>query len=149
MQIWIDGDACPKLIKDILFRACVRTKIQSIIVANQLISTPPSPFIKRVQVSHGFDSADKYIVEHVLPGDLVITADIPLADLVVTKGAVALNPRGDLYTKQTIKHHLGIRNLNENLRSCQLVRGGPDKISPKNIQLFANNLDKILIHAKH
>jgi len=148
MQIWIDGDACPKLIKDLLFRAAVRTQTYLIVVSNHTLIIPPSPYIKRWQVGFGFDVADNYIVETMLPGDLVITADIPLADDVVTKGGIALNPRGELYTTNNIKQHLARRNLNESLRSCQMVRGGPDKFSPKEIQAFANVLDKLLARQK-
>ena len=144
MHIWIDGDACPKLIKDLLFRAAIRTKTHLIVVSNHTLIVPPSPYIKRWQVGFGFDVADNYIVDTMQPGDLVITADIPLADDVVTKGGTALNPRGELYTTNNIKQLLARRNLNESLRSCQMVRGGPDKFTSKEIQVFANTLDRIL-----
>ena len=144
MQIWIDGDACPKVIKDLLFRAAIRTQTQMIVFSNHPLIIPPSPCIKRWQVGFGFDVADKYIVDTMEPGDLVITADVPLADEVVTKGGVALNPRGEFYTSNNIKQLLARRNMNESLRSCQMVKGGPEKFSQKAVQLFANTLDKLL-----
>lgn len=144
MNIWVDGDACPKVIKDLLFRAAVRTRTHLMIVSNHPLSIPSSVYIKRWQVGAGFDVADNYIVQTMQSGDLVITADIPLADDVVTKGGVALNPRGELYTANNMKQLLARRNLNESLRSCQMIRGGPDKFTAKEIQLFANTLDKLL-----
>lgn len=144
MRIWIDADACPNMIKDILFRAANRTKIETILVANQVIRTPPSAFIKSIKVSAGFDVADNYIVQHLEPGDLVITADIPLADGAVTKGGTALNPRGELYTEKNIKQRLSFRDFNADLRSSGLITGGPPTLSKKEIQAFANNLDQIL-----
>lgn len=144
MQIWIDADACPKIIKEILFRAANRTQVMLILVANQLITTPPSPFIKAVKVSSGFDVADNYIIQHMKSGDLVITADIPLADAVITQDGIALNPRGSLYSKNNIKESLAFRNLNESLRSTGVLTGGPAQISKKEIQNFANALDRWL-----
>jgi uncharacterized protein len=144
MTLWLDGDACPKPIKDILCRAATRTKIQLIIVANHVFSTPPSPFIKKHVVSSGFDVADNYIVDNLDAHDLVITADIPLADEAITKGAVVINPRGELYSKHNIKQHLSNRNINESLRGSGLVTGGPKKIGAKEIQQFSNNLDRML-----
>ena len=144
MQIWIDGDACPKPIKDILFRTAIRTQTSLIVVSNHALNTPASPFIKRNQVGSGFDVADKHIVDHMQAGDLVITADIPLADDVVTKGGLALNPRGELYSANNIKQLLGQRNLNETLRGGGMISGGPAKFGSKEIQRFANNLDKFL-----
>lgn len=144
MQIWMDGDACPKVIKDVLFRAAVRTRILLTVVSNHAVTVPPSQFIKRWQVGSGFDVADKYIADTMLPGDLVITADIPLADDVVTRGGVALNPRGEMYTSNNIKQLLARRNHNEMLRGAQLLRGGPEKLSAKEIQIFANALDRLL-----
>lgn len=144
MQIWMDGDACPKPIKNILYKAANRSQICLMVVANHGISTPPSPYIKNWQVPGGFDAADTYITDNLAIGDLVITADVPLADLVVTKGGVALNPRGELYTTNNIKQLLARRNMNEALRATQIVSSGPQKITAKNIQDFANNLDKWL-----
>lgn len=144
MTIWIDGDACPKAIKQIVFRAAVKRQVMIMIVANHLVTIPPSPFIKRVQVESGFDKADKYIVAKLQPQDLVITADIILADEVVTNQAIALNPRGFLYTKDNIKQTLAVRNLNESLRETGFLRGGLDTLSAKEIQNFSNHLDRIL-----
>lgn len=144
MHIWIDGDACPKPIKDLLFRAAIRTKTHLIVVSNHTLTIPASSYIKRWQVGFGFDVVDQYIVDNMKLGDLVITADIPLADHVVTKGGVALNPRGEMYTANNIKQLLAHRNLNESLRGCQMVRGGPDKLTSKDIQIFANALDRFI-----
>jgi uncharacterized protein YaiI (UPF0178 family) len=144
LQIWVDADACPKVIKEILFRAANRTKINVILVANQLMFTPPSSFIKTIKVSAGFDVADNYIVCNIQAGDLVITADIPLADGAIQKGAFALNPRGELYSEKNIKHHLSLRNFNADLRSSGQITGGPATLSKKDIQLFANSLDRFL-----
>ena len=148
MQIWIDGDACPKPIKDILFRTAIRTQTPLIVVSNHALNTPASPFIKRNQVGAGFDVADRHIVDNMQAGDLVITADIPLADDVVTKGGLALNPRGELYSENNIKQLLGQRNLNETLRGGGMISGGPAKFGSKEIQKFANNLDKFLAQRK-
>lgn len=142
MHLWIDADACPKPIKDILFRTAVRTQTHLILVANHYIPHPKSPFIKHTNVAGGFDVADKYIVFNLQAGDLVVTADIPLADEVVTKGGVALNPRGELYTQNNIKQHLSIRNHNETLRGGGMISGGVAKLGSKDIQRFANQLDK-------
>jgi uncharacterized protein YaiI (UPF0178 family) len=144
MNIWVDADACPKWIKEILFRASLRTRTPLILVANQYLSVPPSAFIKVVRVGAGFDVADNYIVEHLQAGDLVITADIPLADGVITKKGFALNPRGELYTESNIKLRLSVRNLSENLRSTGVRVGGPSILSKKEIQAFANALDQFL-----
>ncbi|OGV51157.1 MAG: hypothetical protein A3F46_05540 [Legionellales bacterium RIFCSPHIGHO2_12_FULL_42_9] len=146
MTIWLDGDACPKTIKDILFRAVIRTQTLLVIVSNHFFITPASPFIKKWQVPAGFDAADNQIIASMAQGDLVITADIPLADAVVAKGGIALNPRGAIYSKHNIKHHLAVRNLNESLRSSGLISSGQGKISAKEIQNFANCLDRFLVH---
>ena len=144
MKIWIDADACPKLIKDLLFRAAVRMQTHLIAVSNHAITVPPSIYIKKYQVGLGFDVADKYIAAHMAAGDLVITADIPFADTVISQGGFALNPRGMLYSADNIKQHLATRNLNESLRSCNLLNGGPTPLSPKDIRDFANSLDRFL-----
>lgn len=144
MQIWVDADACPKMIKEILFRAAIRTATQVILVANQPLQTPPSPYIKKILVASGFDVADHRIVQEMVAGDLVITADIVLADAAVTKGGFALNPRGDLYTTENIKHCLAMRNLMGELRDSGTVSGGPPKLSNKESMAFANQLDKML-----
>jgi len=144
MHIWVDADACPVIIKEILFRAAKRTKIPVTLVANQPLHTPPSPFIKTVQVAPGFDVADNYIVQNTQPGNLVITADIPLADAIVSKGVTALNPRGELYSVDNIKQRLAVRNLNEELRSGGVITRGQAKLSQREIQAFANRLDQFL-----
>jgi uncharacterized protein len=147
MNIWIDGDACPKAIKDIIFRAAIRTKTNVIMVANHISNIPPSPYIKRWVVEPGFDVADNKIAEHLNNGDLVITADIVLADIVVTKNGTALNPRGELYTPENIKQTLAMRNLNESLRSSGMISGGAGKMGAKDIQQFSNHLDRLLTKA--
>jgi len=144
MRIWVDADACPNIIKDILFRAANRTHTPTVFVANQPICIPPSSYITSMQVSAGFDVADNHIINKMEPGDLVITADIPLADGVVTKGGIALNPRGELYTARNIKQSLSIRNFHDGLRSSGVITGGPAKLGKKEIQAFANCLDQFL-----
>ncbi len=144
MNIWIDGDACPKAIKQIIFRAAIRRQVMAIIVANHFVTTPFSTFIKRVQVEPGFDKADKYITARIEPLDLVITADIVFADAVVTKEALALNPRGMLYTSKNIKHILAMRHFHESLRESGLISGGSDALHSKEIQIFSNHLDRII-----
>jgi len=147
MQIWIDADACPGVIKEILYRACDRKQVELILVANQPLKVPPSPLIRTVQVPAGFDVADNYIVQHMSPGDLVITADIPLADEVIEGEAHAINPRGEFYTKENIKQRLTMRNFMEELRSTGQVSGGPPPLNHTDRQAFANSLDRFL--AKH
>lgn len=147
MHIWVDADACPNLIKEILFRATERVKIPLTLVANQYLRTPPSTLINAVQVPAGFDVADNYIVQQVKPQDLVITADIPLAAEVVEKQAIALNPRGELYTRENIQQRLTMRNFMDELRSSGIDTGGPLVMTAKDRQAFANQLDKILSQA--
>lgn len=144
MQIWVDADACPRVIKDVLFRAAERAQIQTIMVANQLLQLPRSRFVRALQVPSGFDVADAYIVQHLQEGDLVITADIPLAAQVIDAGAHALNPRGELYTSATIQQHLGMRNFMEELRASGVNTGGPAAFSQNDRQAFANQLDRFL-----
>ncbi len=144
MQIWIDGDACPKAIKTILFRAAMRTKTHLTMVANHFASIPASPFIKVRVVEHGFDVADDEIIKYLQANDLVITADIMLAGQVISKKGIALNPRGELYSAANIKQRLAMRNLSESLRSSGLLTSGVNKLSQREIQIFSNNLDKIL-----
>ncbi len=144
MQIWVDADACPGVVKDILFRAAERKKILLTLVANQAIHVPRSPFIKTVQVASGFDVADDEIVSRCNPGDLVITADIPLAAEVMEKGAMALNPRGELYSVQTIKQKLSMRDFMETMRSSGVQTGGPPPLNQSDRRAFANQLDKVL-----
>jgi uncharacterized protein YaiI (UPF0178 family) len=144
MQIWIDADACPKTIKEIVFRAAIRTKTQLTLVSNQSLTIPQSPYIQKMQVGGGFDVADNAIINKVQVGDLVITADIPLADAIVTKGAKALNPRGELYSVENIKQRLAMRNFSTELRNTGVTLKGPPKLSPREIQRFANSLDRFL-----
>ena len=144
MHIWVDADACPNVIKDVLFKTALRREIGLTLVANISLSVPSSPLIKTIQVSSGFDEADKEIARLVEPGDLVITADIPLADAIVDKGATGLNPRGELYTEENVKGLLRMRNLMEELRSGGMVSGGPAPIGPKDKQEFTNQLDRFL-----
>jgi hypothetical protein len=144
MRIFIDADACPRPIKEILYRAAIRTQTELILVANQYLKTPISPLIKIIQVESGFDAADRKIADELHAGDLVITADIPLADIVIDKGGIALNPRGRLYTKDTIKQQLAVRNLMEHLRDNQMVSGGPPAFNKQDCQELANQLDKLL-----
>ncbi len=144
MKIWIDADACPKVVKEILFRAAIRTKTQLTLVANQYIPKPKSPLINAIQVKQGFDEADNYIVDNLDVGDIVITADIPLASDAVDKGANVINPRGEQYTEENIKQRLRMRNLMEELRSTGEVSGGPSSYNKKDGQNFANCLDRLL-----
>lgn len=147
MQIWVDADACPAVIKDILYRVAERTQIQVTLVANQLLRVPGSKFIRSVQVPSGADVAYAEIVERLNPGDLVVTGDIPLAALVLEKGGFALNPRGDFYTKDTIAQQLTMRAFMEELRSGGVDTGGPPAFSQADRQQFANSLDRHL--ARH
>jgi len=144
MKIWVDADACPQVIKKILFKAAERTKTELTLIANQYIQTPPSRLIKSIQVPQGFDIADNEIVKRVAVGDLVITADIPLAAEVIEKGAQALNPRGALYTKDNIKNRLNMRNLMDTLRSTGVDTGGSAPMNQQDRQKFANQLDQLL-----
>jgi len=144
LQIWIDADACPNVIKDVLFRAVKRRHLPLVLVANRSIATPPSQFIKAVQVAGGFDLADSYIVQQCQANDLVITADIPLAAEVVAKQAYALNPRGELYTQENIKEHLAMRDFMTGLRDTGQASGGPSAFGQRDKQAFANALDRLL-----
>ena len=142
MHIWVDADACPVLVKDILFRASERTGHPVTLVANQWIRTPPSRYIQSIQVGAGIDVADSEIVRRVGPLDLVVTADIPLAALVLEKGALALNPRGELYTADTIAQRLSMRNFMDELRGAGINTGGPPTLHARDRQAFANQLDR-------
>ncbi|MBI2792982.1 MAG: YaiI/YqxD family protein [Gammaproteobacteria bacterium] len=144
MEILVDADACPNPVKQVLFRSAVRLKITTTLYANHTLTIPKSPFVKFVQVPGGFDVVDHKIVELVKPGDLVITADIPLASGVIEKHAHALNPRGEMYTKENIQQRLTIRNYMEDLRSQGERTGGPAPLHPRDIQSFANALDSFL-----
>lgn len=147
MQIWVDADACPRAIKDILFRAADRKKVQLILVANKPMPSPSSPYIRSVIVGAGFDVADDRIVELLQPGDLVITADIPLAAAAIKKAGHALNPRGEFYTEDNIQERLTVRNMLDELRGCGIDTGGPPAFSASDKQAFANQLDRFL--ARH
>ncbi|MEM9102565.1 MAG: YaiI/YqxD family protein [Pseudomonadota bacterium] len=144
MKIWVDADACPVPIKEILFRAAQRTKTSITFVANHSIKTPPSAYIKRLQVPKGFDIADNEIVKRCAAGDLVITSDIPLADEVISQACLALSPRGHLFTKENIKSRLNMRDFMETLRSSGIQTGGPAALSASDKQAFGNELDKWL-----
>ncbi len=144
MQIWVDADACPKAIKDILFRAAERTGTTTILVANQFLQIPPSRYIKAMQVKSGFDVADNEIVRRMAVGDLVVTGDIPLASEVIDKGGRALNPRGELYTRENIRERLNMRDFMDTLRASGINTGGPAALNPRDCQAFANQLDKLL-----
>ncbi|HSI43837.1 MAG TPA: YaiI/YqxD family protein [Methylotenera sp.] len=147
MRIWVDADACPVVIKEILYRAAERTQITTTLVANQFLRTPPSAYIKTMQVPSGFDVADNRIVQELEIGDLVITADIPLAAQVVEKGGHALNPRGELYTTANIKERLAMRNLMEELRGNGVDISGPSAFNLSDRQAFAAALDKFIAKA--
>lgn len=144
MVIWVDADACPNPIKQVIFRAAIKRQVLVYCIANKMIALPASTYIKSVVVAAGLDKADQYIVEQAQPGDLIITADVILADHSVTKGAIALNPRGTLYTPSTIKNALAIRNFNQGLRDSGVVCGGPLPLSKKDIQAFSQKFDKVL-----
>lgn len=141
-RIWVDADACPNVIKEILFRAAERARLPVTLVANQWIRTPPSRYIQSIQVGAGIDVADSEIVRRVGPLDLVVTADIPLAALVLEKGALALNPRGELYTADTIAQRLSMRNFMDELRGAGVNTGGPPTLHARDRQAFANQLDR-------
>jgi hypothetical protein len=144
MQIWIDADACPKPIKEILFRAAERVKTSLVLVANRPMQAPASRYIRSMVVASGMDVADETIVRLLRPGDLVITADIPLAALVVDKGGHALNPRGELYDKDNIRERLAMRDLMDELRGSGIDTGGPPPFNQQDRTAFANQLDRFL-----
>lgn len=144
MKILVDADACPNAIKDIIFRAAKRLRLQVILFANHVINIPKSPYIRFVQVEKGFDVADSEIVKRVLKGDLVITADIPLASQVIEQEAIAINVRGTVYTEENIKEKLAMRNLMDEIRSQGQLVGGPKTLGQTDLQAFANALDRML-----
>lgn len=143
-QIWVDADACPNVIKEILFRAADRVGIQVTLVANQAIQVPRSRNIRTIRVAAGFDVADNHIVQQMVAGDLVITADIPLAAEVIEKRGLALNPRGELYTEENIRQRLNMRDFMDSLRSSGVDTGGPASFNQADRQSFANQLDRLL-----
>ncbi|ART79828.1 YaiI/YqxD family protein [Oceanisphaera avium] len=144
MHIWVDADACPKVVRDILFRAAIRTQTPLTMVANHALPLPNSPLIKQVQVPKGFDVADDEIVSRIAPGELLITADIPLAAEALAKGAVVLSPRGERFNTGTIKAKLTMRDFMDTLRASGIHTGGPDTLSAADRQTFANQLDQLL-----
>lgn len=144
LRIWVDADACPVAIKEILFRAAERTRIETILVANKLLRVPPSPYLRAMQVPGGFDAADDEIVKQLQPGDLTITADIPLAAQVIAKGGHALDPRGEFYSASNIQERLTMRNFMEELRGSGVDISGPSTFSQSNRQAFAAELDRFI-----
>ena len=142
--IWVDADGCPALIKDILFRAADRVPIQLVLVANQPLAVPRRPNVRSITVPSGLDAADSEIVARSAAGDLVITADIPLAAEVVAKGVTAVNPRGELYTAESVRQHLSMRNFMDQLRGAGVETGGPPPFHARDRQAFANQLDRWL-----
>jgi len=144
MKIWVDADACPVVIKDILFRAAVRKCVYTTLIANQQVQVPASRYINFVQVAQGFDVADNEIVKRLVAGDLVITGDIPLAAEVIGKGGHALNPRGEMYSADNIKARLSMRDFMETMRASGVNTGGPPPLTKSDQQSFANQLDKFL-----
>ena len=148
MVIWVDADACPVPIKEILFRAAERVQVQTLLVANHALRVPKSRFVKALQVERGFDVADAQILERLAAGGLVVTADVPLAAQAVAAGAFALNPRGTLYTADNVKDHLARRDFMEGLRATGETTRGPAALSKTDLQAFANELDKFLTHRR-
>jgi hypothetical protein len=148
VRIWVDADACPVVVKEILFRAAERAGIELTLVANAPLRLPPSRFVKAMQVPGGFDVADDRIVELLQSGDLVVTADIPLASAAIDKGAHALNPRGELYTRDTIRQKLTMRDFMDQLRASGVQSGGPPPFSQADRKAFADQLDRLLARRK-
>ncbi len=144
MRIWVDADACPRAIKEILFRAAERVKLPLTLVANTQLRHPASEYIDAIRVGAGADVADAYIIAHAEPGDLAITADIPLAAGVIEKGGFALNPRGEMYTSENVRSALSMRDFMDNLRGEGVVTDGPAAFSPADRQAFSNQLDRFL-----
>ena len=144
MKIWVDADACPVVIKEILFRAAQRTGVHVTLVANQPVRVPPSPLINMLQVASGFDVADNEIVKRVGAGDLVVTSDIPLAAEVIEKGGVALSPRGELHTRDNIRARLNMRDFLDTMRASGLDTGGLPPLSQSDRKAFAGHLDRLL-----
>ena len=144
MKIWVDADACPRAVKEVIFRAAERTQVAVVLVANTPVPLPNSPLVSQVRVPDGLNVADAHIAEQVDPADIVVTADVPLASLVVKKGALALDPRGRPYTEESIGSQLATRDLLHSLRSREVVHGGPAPYSPKDLQRFASAFDRWL-----
>ncbi len=148
MKIWVDADACPVAIKEILYRAANRAEILLTLIANQMLRVPPSPWIRALQVPSGFDVADQRIAQEAEAGDIVVTADIPLAAQVIAKGAAVIDPRGELLNKGNIQERLTMRNFMETLRNSGVETGGPSSLSSADKQAFANQLDRLLAKIK-
>jgi uncharacterized protein YaiI (UPF0178 family) len=144
MRIWVDADACPKVIKEILFRAAERVRIPLTLVANTQLYHPKSEYVDAVLVAAGADVADAYIIEHAEPGDLAVTADIPLAAGMIEKGGFALNPRGEMYTSDNVRRALSVRNMMDEMRGSGAITGGPPAFNHSDRQAFANQLDRFL-----
>lgn len=144
IQIWVDADACPNPVKAVLFRAAQKRQLSLLLIANQFIATPPSKYIRAIRVGGGFDVADDYIVQHMRSGDLVITGDIPLAAKVIEKHGHAINPRGEVYSPENIGEKLALRDFMEQMRNGGLASGGPSAMGAKDVQNFANALDRFL-----
>lgn len=144
MKIWVDADACPKVIRDILYRAAERARIELVLVANQLLAVPRSAFISSRTVAQGLDAADQAIVDWASPGDLAVTADIPLATKLVEKGVLAINPRGELYSAENVRQLLSMRNFMDELRGSGVQTGGLATFHARDRQAFANQLDRLL-----
>jgi len=148
MNIWVDADSCPVVIKEILFRAAVRTKLVTTLVANHVLQIPRSPFIKFLKVNSGFDVADNEIIKRINSGDLLISSDIPLADEAIEKGVIVLSSRGQLFTANDIKARLTMRDFADTLRASGINTGGPPALNQSDRKAFANHLDQILTKAK-
>lgn len=144
MKIWVDADACPKLVKEVIFKTSFRLQLPVCLVANAYMAVPRDSLITSIQVEQGADVADFYIVEHCTEKDLIVTADIPLASLIVEKGATAINPRGELYTEENINERLSVRDFMQDLRDSGVDTGGPPPFGPKDKEKFANSIDRIL-----
>jgi len=144
LKIWIDADACPRVVKDIIFKTSFRLQVPVCLVANSYMSVPQAPLITTVLVEKGMDIADFYIFDNVTENDLVITADIPLAARVVEKGATAIDPRGDLYTDENVRERLSMRDFMKNLRDSGVDTGGPPPFGPKDKERFANSVNRVL-----
>jgi uncharacterized protein YaiI (UPF0178 family) len=149
VQIWVDADACPKVVRDILFRAAERAQVSVTLVANQPLDIPRSRYVKAVQVPKGFDVADNRIVQQMQPDDLVITADIPLAAAAIAQGGQALNPRGELYTTDNIQERLAMRDFMDTLRSSGVLTNGPPPLTQSDRKAFADALDRLLAKKRH
>jgi len=147
-QIWVDADACPRIIKEILYRAADRTGISVTLVANQPLQLPGSRYIRAVQVAPGFDVADNHIVQAASSGDMIVTGDIPLAAEVIERGCLAINPRGELYTTENIRQRLNMRDFMDTMRGSGIDTGGPPPLSQADRQVFANHLDRWLATVK-